>query len=30
MIAPRVDEVDGRRILFTGLETPVWTVEGIA
>lgn len=29
MIAPRVDEVDGRRILFTNLEAPVWVDEGI-
>ena len=30
MIAPRVDEIDGRRILFTSLETLVWTEERIA
>jgi bifunctional non-homologous end joining protein LigD len=29
MIAPRVDEVDGRRILFTNLDTLVWVDEAI-
>lgn len=30
MIAPRVDEVEGRRILFTNLDTLVWTDEAIS